>query len=370
MLWGLFKACCVASTAFCAFRPASSRVLFLMIGLCELLRMCLRVAAAVCVNGFGVFEVRQWTEEPECLRDPELGVHATATLKGSTKVHYVSAGSQDSPLVILLHGFPDCWYSWHKQIPELKRNFWVVAPDMRGYGLSSKPSRVEEYQVSYIIEDLVGLVRLLGRDKLSIVGHDWGAIVAWCFSNKYPHMVNKLVTINGGHPHTMRRLLDSSISQMIKSGYMVAYQCPYVPEVALSMGDFAELKKLCSGFDPQETSVLQYFFSQPGALTAAINYYRAAYCKERQLSNTHFNRLDVPTLVIWGSKDPYLTVDVADLSRRQSRRGFVRYLQSAGHWPHLEEPAFVNAALSAFLLCQDESARPRKALLRRCKSSL
>ncbi|XP_075556575.1 epoxide hydrolase 3-like [Dermacentor variabilis] len=124
MLWSLLRTWFLATSAFYALRPAVSAALFLVFGAGELLCMCLGVAAAVCLKGRSVLEVRERTEEPECLRDPALGAHEFVTLDDGVTLHYVSAGSRDRPLVLLLHGFPDIWYTWHKQILELKKNYW------------------------------------------------------------------------------------------------------------------------------------------------------------------------------------------------------------------------------------------------------
>ncbi|KAK8767664.1 hypothetical protein V5799_005553 [Amblyomma americanum] len=213
----MLRAWLMATTVLCVLRPACGRVIFLLFGACDLLWMCIRIGVAVCLKGRSVLEVRERLHEPECLRDPALGRHEFVTLEDGVTLHYVSAGERDRPLVLLLHGFPDSWYTWHKQIVELKKNFWVITPDMRGYGQSSKPHSIEAYQVSYLIEDIKGLLKSLGREKASLVGHDWGAVVSWCFANHYPHMVDRLVTINGGHPDAMKQQLESSLTQMVRS---------------------------------------------------------------------------------------------------------------------------------------------------------
>ncbi|KAH7972185.1 hypothetical protein HPB52_009029 [Rhipicephalus sanguineus] len=338
-------------TACNVLRPAVCGVLSLIFGAYHLVRMCLRIATAVCLKGHSVLEVKERTEEPECLRDPALGTHEFVTLNDGVTLHYVSAGSRDKPLVVMLHGFPDIWYTWRKQIPELKKNYWVVAPDMRGYGQSSKPSNVKEYQMPYLVEDLRGLIHSLERKKVILIGHDWGAIVSWCFANKYPDVVDKLVAINGGHPDALRQLLKTSPAQMFKSGYVIAFQCPKIPELWLTVDDFAQMTRVHNQCDDLQevTSVLQYAFSKPGAMTAAVNYYRAAYSKERRLSNAQYRRLDVPTLLLWGSRDPYLTPQVAELSRHHSSKATVQFLQECGHWPHQEDAPVVNEALEAFL---------------------
>nr|XP_037275025.1 epoxide hydrolase 4-like [Rhipicephalus microplus] len=371
-MWGLLRTQFVATLTYKALWPAVSRVLFLIFGAFHLLRMCLCIAAAVCLKGRSVLDLKERTEEPDCLRDPALGTHEFVTLDNGMTLHYVSAGSRHNSLVILLHGFPDIWYTWHKQILELKKKYWVVAPDMRGYGQSSRPSSAEEYQLCYLVEDISGLIQSLERNRVILVGHDWGAIVSWCFANKYPDAVDKLVVVNGGHPEALRQLLKTSPVQMLKSGYMVAFRCPKIPELWLTVDDFAEMKHLHNDCDDVEevTSVRQYAFSKPGAMTAAINYYRATYSKERQLKNFQYRRLNVPTLLLWGSRDPYGTTQVAELSRRYSSKVTVQFLQDCGHWPHQENAPVVNQALEAFLGTSASFDSARRARLKCCRSSL
>ncbi|KAH6925848.1 hypothetical protein HPB50_011132 [Hyalomma asiaticum] len=218
MVWSLLRTCLLVTTTFNTLLPAVCKALYLLFGAYHLLGMCLGIAVAVCLKGRAVLEVKERTEEPECLGDPELGTHEFVTLDNGVALHYVSAGSREKPLVLLLHGFPEIWYTWRKQIPELKKNYWVVAADLRGYGQSTKPSSAEEYQMSHLVEDVRDLVQSLERKRVILVGHDWGALISWCFANRYPEMVDKLVVINGGHPDAMRELLRTSPVQMLKSG--------------------------------------------------------------------------------------------------------------------------------------------------------
>ncbi|XP_037576340.1 epoxide hydrolase 4 [Dermacentor silvarum] len=204
----------MASTS--ALQRLVSTALLLSIGAFRGALMMISVALQVLLKGKCVLEPKERREEPECLRDPALGSHEFVTLEDVT-LHYVSAGSRDKPLVLLLHGFPDFWFSWKCQILDLKKDFWVVAPDLRGYGQSSKPANVDDYQTFKLIEDVHGLVKSLGRSKVTIVGHDWGAVIAWCFATKHEDMVEKLIIVNGPHPMAMQHQLHNSLDQIVKS---------------------------------------------------------------------------------------------------------------------------------------------------------
>lgn len=138
-----------------------STALLLCIGLCRAAFLGIMVALQVLFKGKRVLQPKERSKEPECLRDPELGSHEFVTLEDVT-LHYVSAGSRDKPLVLLLHGFPDIWFSWKYQILDLKKDFWVVIPDLRGYGQSSRPPSVDDYKMSKLVEDVHGLVKSLG----------------------------------------------------------------------------------------------------------------------------------------------------------------------------------------------------------------
>lgn len=311
------------------------------------------IAIQVLLKGRGFLEPKQRTQEPECLRDPELGTHEFVTL-GDVTLHYVSAGSRDKPLIIFLHGFPDFWYAWKHQILDLKRDFWVVVPDLRGYGQSSKPSRVEDYHGSYLMEDVRGLIKSLGKDKATIVGHDWGASIAWSFATKHEDMVEKLVILNGPHPLAIRHQLEHSLEQIFKSWYFVTFQAPWLPEVFFRASDLEALDKVHAPYDQEEREAFKYAFCKSGAFTGPINYYRAAFRKIPGARGLKFRKLAIPALILWGRRDFALTSDLATLSLDYAGSGKVEYAATAGHWVHRENPDFVNQHIRQFILSREK----------------
>lgn len=328
-------------------RRVVSSVIFLSIGAIRAVLLFVSLAFDILMSGKDILKPTERSEEPECLRDPALGTHEFVTLEEVT-LHYVSAGRRDKPLVLLLHGFPDCWFSWKHQILGLKNDFWLVVPDLRGYGQSSKPSRVEDYRVSKLVEDVHGLIKHLGRDKVTIVGHDWGAVLAWTFASKHGEMVNKLVVINGPHPLAMEHQLQHSLDQIMKSWYFVAFQVPWLPEAFLSAHDLQALDRVHSCYDEEEREAFKYIFGKPGALTGPVNYYRASF-RKRSSGGPKLRRLGVPALVVWGRRDFALTDTLASLSLDYAKGGRVEYVADAGHWVHRERAQVVNQQIKHFL---------------------
>jgi epoxide hydrolase 4 len=151
------------------------------------------------------------------------------------RLHAVTAGPSDGSPVILLHGFPEFWYSWRKQIhPLAEAGFRVIAPDQRGYNLSDKPEGIGNYQLDILVEDILGLMDSLGIEKAAVVGHDWGAIVAWALALQYPDRLDRLVILNVPHPGVSKSVIKSVPKQILKSWYIAFFQLPFVPEFLLS----------------------------------------------------------------------------------------------------------------------------------------
>ncbi|HEX3560552.1 MAG TPA: alpha/beta hydrolase [Pyrinomonadaceae bacterium] len=277
---------------------------------------------------------------------------------GDVRLHYAETGVGDR-LVILLHGFPECWYSWRHQLAALGGRFRVVAPDMRGYNLSDKPPRVEDYRVGRLVDDVTGLIRHLGAREASVVGHDWGAVVAWAVAQHYPDYVSKLAALQVPPPAVWRKNLG--LRQLLRSWYMLFFQLPAIPEWWVGRGDFNGLEKMFrktarpGTFDDEDIRVLKAAMREPGALNAAINYYRANF---GSFLGRHFRdgvytkqeRVRVPTLFIYGERDfaivPETVEGVAAYVNAPYRE--VR-LAKSNHWVQQEYPAEVNAALLSFL---------------------
>jgi len=191
---------------------------------------------------------------------------------GDVRLHYAECGTGDD-LVILLHGFPECWYSWRHQLPVLGQRYHVIAPDMRGYNLSDKPARVQDYRIEFLVEDVVGLIRYFGKDKAAIVAHDWGAGVAWALAQRHPELVSRLVAMQVPPPAAWRA--NFTLRQLRRSWYMFFFQLPRLPESWARANDFARIAKMyretsvrSDAFTDEDIEAYKEALRQPGALTA------------------------------------------------------------------------------------------------------
>lgn len=290
----------------------------------------------------------------EFVPEGEAGwTHGEAVVDG-VRLHYVEAGA--GPLVLLLHGFPEFWYSWRHQLPALAgAGFRVVAPDTRGYNLSDKPEGVDAYRVERLVDDVVGLVAHFGAERAVVVGHDWGGLVAWYTAILRPDVVERLVVLNAPHPAAYRRELTRS-TQALRSWYAAFFQLPVLPEAALRAGDFALLRRVLrsepvreGAFTGEDIRRYEEALGRPGALEAAINYYRAAARDRSGLLSVAAGRpIAAPTLLIWGEADPYLVSGLADDLEEWVPDLRVARLR-ASHWVQVDAAAEVNRLLLEFL---------------------
>jgi epoxide hydrolase 4 len=269
------------------------------------------------------------------------------------RLHYVELG--EGPLVVLLHGFPEFWYSWRHQIPALAAaGFRVVAPDLRGYNTSAKPPGVGAYSVGHLAGDVRDLIHERGEQRAHVVGHDWGAAVAWATAAIHPDVVRRLAILNLPHP---RRMLEGlrHREQLKRSWYMFAFQLPWLPERVVASGRY---KWLRAGFEHDarrgsytvsDIELYVQAWSQPRALTAMLNYYRAAFRHPPARKGSGGGRIEAPTLVIWGERDRYLGGDLAEPHPEDvpNLERVVR-LPTASHWVAGDEPAEVNRLLVEF----------------------
>lgn len=286
------------------------------------------------------------------MEGPAEWTHGEAVVNG-VRLHYVEAGA--GPLVVLLHGFPEFWYSWRHQIPVLAgAGFRVIAPDMRGYNLSDKPEGTDAYRVELLVDDVAGLVRHAGEERATLVGHDWGGLVAWYAAILRPEVVERLGVINAPHPAAYRRELFRS-TQALRSWYAGFFQLPVLPETAVSAGDFALVEHVLrsepvreGAFSDEDIRLYKEALAQPGALTSAINYYRAAARDQSNLFSLAEQRIDAPTLLIWGEKDPYLVSSLAEGLEEWVPRLRVERLP-ASHWVPVDAAEQVSRLLLDFL---------------------
>ncbi|MDI1449805.1 alpha/beta hydrolase [Polyangium sp. 6x1] len=285
-------------------------------------------------------------------RDPEPEIRHRTVDVGEVRLHIAESGS--GPLVLLLHGFPEFWYAWRRILPALAREgFHVVAPDMRGYGASDKPEGIEPYGTVHLAADIAGLVRALGAPRASVVGHDWGAGVAFCFAMAHPELLDRLVVINGPHPVRLLRDGPRSARQLARSWYMFMFQLPGIPERVMSRDNYAMLIKALreevrgpNALEPEELERYREAFAAPGALSAMVNYYRAAI---RRKSQVHPRRIDAPVLVLWGDEDRHLGREFADPGADLTPDVRIVHVPGATHWVHHERPELVTAEVAAFL---------------------
>jgi epoxide hydrolase 4 len=281
------------------------------------------------------------------------GVRDSYADLSDTRLHYVESG--EGPLVVLLHGFPEFWFSWRFQVPALAAaGFRVVAPDMRGYNLSSRPRGVPAYDIDCLAGDIRDLIRERGAESAFLAGHDWGAAVAWATAMNHPEVVGRLAILNVPHP---RRLLHGlrRPRQLVKSWYMFLFQLPWLPERLARARRWwffrygFEHDARPGAFTPTDIDRYVEAWSQPGAATATINYYRAVFRQSPRRAEARIRPVDAPTLVIWGERDRYLGAELAepDPADVPNVERVVR-LPNASHWVQHDEPERVNQLLAEF----------------------
>lgn len=271
---------------------------------------------------------------------------------GAVKIHYATAGTGEK-LVVLLHGFPEFWYSWRHQLADLSDEYTVVAPDLRGYNLSDKPEKIADYQIDNLVDDVMGLIRHFGREKAAIVGHDWGAAIAWATAVKHPEIVWKLCALQVPPVSIWQK--NQTFKQFLASWYMFFFQIPRLPEWIISRNDFEILAKSLKTstaqpgvFTDEDIAEYKKAWKETDRLSSAINYYRANILK--RLFSRNRESVKVPTLFIYGKKDTAIlpeTVqgvgDAVDAPFDEIR------IPDAGHWVQQEAREIVTDSLREFL---------------------
>lgn len=268
------------------------------------------------------------------------------------RMHYVTQG--EGPLLVLLHGFPEFWYSWRYQIPFLAGlGYRVVAPDLRGYNETEKPGH--GYDVPDLLRDIVGLLEGLGEEQAVIVGHDWGGVLAWQFAIDYPQMTSRLVILNAPHPGAYLREMRH-LHQLRKSWYIFAFQLPWLPEYLLLRNNANAIGRMLRGaawqkeaFPRTETAKYQQAMSKPGAAKAALNYYRQLFRRGLRNYRGRTLQVDAPTLLIWGEHDIALDLSLTEGLGVWVPNLRIRHVEDSGHWVQQEQPEKVNQYLKEFL---------------------
>jgi len=268
-------------------------------------------------------------------------------------LHVVTAGEPSNPMVVLLHGFPDFWYGWRHQIPALvDAGYYVVVPDQRGYNLSEKPRPLDAYRMRELSGDVAELIEAENRDDAHVVGHDWGAAVAWDLALRHPSRVDHLGIVNVPHPSVMRRTIMTNPRQLVRSWYMFFFQLPVVPEAVLGRDDARGVLDVLAGsanpgaFTDDELAHYRDAWRRQGAIRGAVNWYRALV---RRRDDPPRETVEAPTLVVWGDEDVALLPGMASESVGYCTDGHLERVPWASHWVHDEEPERVNDALVGHL---------------------
>jgi pimeloyl-ACP methyl ester carboxylesterase len=270
---------------------------------------------------------------------------------GDVRLHYVEAG--DGPLIVLLHGFPEFWYGWRLQIrPLAAAGFRVVAPDLRGYNLSSRPDDVAAYDVEKIAADISGLIHERGAESALLVGHDWGGTAAWVTAMNHPEVVDRLAILNAAHPRKLSHGLHHP-GQLRKSWYFFFFALPELPESVVHANHWHFFRHFLGDADPAYTAeeIERYVeaWSQPGAATGMINYYRASVRQSPKHAEAQLRPISAPTLVIWGQDDGYLGSDLAEPDHDDvPNLDRVELLPDASHWVHHDQHQRVTRLLIDF----------------------
>jgi len=278
--------------------------------------------------------------------------HQESVDLGRIKLHVAFGGKKGAPLVVLLHGFPEFWWSWRHQIKALaEAGFYVVAPDMRGYNLSECPEGVNAYRIPELTEDVKALIHHLGREKAIVVGHDWGAVVAWEFAMAHPDMTQRLGILNVPHPVAMAKGLRT-LKQLKKSWYIFAFQIPLLGETLFPRNDYAVLRSMFRAF-PKEDADQYVEAAKRTGLKGPLNYYRAAARGTLTASLPKPKVIGCEVLVIWGENDIALGKELATPSPKWVPKARVEFLPNASHWVQNDEPNRVNDLLVSF--CREQN---------------
>ena len=267
-------------------------------------------------------------------------------------LHVAEAGPADGVPTILLHGFPEFWFGWRRQIgPLAQAGLRLVVPDQRGYNLSDKPAGIAAYHLDRLAADVIALADACGFARFRLVGHDWGGLVAWWAASLYPDRVERLAILNAPHPGIFGAYLRRHPGQLLRSYYVGIFQVPVLPERRLTAHDGRVLRRAMAGtsrpgsFPPQDLERYAEAWGHPGAMTAMLNWYRALV----RLPRRPAPRVRASTLILWGRRDHALQPGLAEASLDLCDDGRIVWFPDATHWVQHDAAAGVTAALLQFL---------------------
>ncbi len=270
------------------------------------------------------------------------------------RLHVMLAGPHDGPPVVLLHGFPEFWRGWVKQLePLTAAGYRVIVPDQRGYNLSEAPKDVRHYGLDELTKDIIGILDHFGIEQTYLVGHDWGAAVAWSVAIQYPERIKRLGILNVPHPAVMMKFIGKSPKQMLKSWYIGFFQIPGLADWLMGLGNFAGAINMLrasgspSTFSAEDLDEYRKAYANAGGLTGMINWYRALMRFRPTMPRDL--RLKMPVRILWGKKDVALSHEMAEESLRYCPQGQLTYFENATHWVQHDEAEAVSLALVEFL---------------------
>ena len=266
------------------------------------------------------------------------------------KLHFVTQG--EGKLMLMLHGFPEFWYSWRHQIPEFAKDYKVVALDLRGYNKSDKPQDKSAYRIDELVKDVEGVILGLGYNSCVLVGHDWGGLISWYFAHSHPEMLERLIVMNIPHPAKFRQGFQTP-QQLLRSWYIFFFQLPWLPEIFLQAWDYKLIDRIFtnmainkSAFTSDDIEAFKNAAARRGALTAMVNYYRNLFTN---ILKQDWSLLQVPTLMIWGEEDRALGKELTYETQTYVSNFQIHYIPNCSHWVQQEKPELVNQYMRSFL---------------------
>jgi len=273
---------------------------------------------------------------------------------GGIQLHVVVAGKPNDKLVVLLHGFPDTWHCWRHLIPALVKNgYYVVAPDMRGYNLSEKPSGTQNYDLDVLVSDVEELITYFKKPSAAIVAHDWGGIVAWEFATQHPELTEKLIIMNAPHPEVIKYEIATNIQQTLASWYVFFFQIPFIAPNLISYNPYAFPERIQRGtptgsFTQDDVDVMAASLAQEGSATAMINYYKALVRSWITGQKVKRAKVSAPVLILWGEDDVALLPDTSRADQ-YALEVKTQYIPHCSHWVPREVPDIVEQEVLKFI---------------------
>ncbi|KAI6219916.1 AB hydrolase-1 domain-containing protein [Aphelenchoides besseyi] len=301
------------------------------------------------------FYTKRRDKKPRVLED---GWNHRYVQLSKIKMHYVEKNDSSKPLMLFVHGFPEFWYCWRYQLRHFgQKDYHVVAVDLRGYGESTKLKGYKNYDLSQVAGDLIELIEQLGHSKVILCGHDWGGATSYRLAMMRPDLIERMIVLNIYHPAVFAELLKTP-EQRKKSWYFFMFQIPFVPNLYLSVQDYAYLDRVYrseeagirrkENFTDEDLEAFKFTISRPGAIDAAISYNRAAIRQFRP-SPLPKDPIEPKTLMIFGEEDAALSVSGAKASLEFCRDAELRTIPGASHWVQQDRPDLVNLYIEEFL---------------------